>query len=140
MGVYYMWVCPALKECLDPGNIPNGPEGSSGYGIKYDSIPYSSWGVAVLALDRWSGQDIRLVSDAGEGLYDEACEEYEDVWDEVLADGLRDDIIPVESMRFLAVESGIMRKDSAHGNSSTLEPASRETLRAALLQKFNKGL
>ena len=130
MGVYYMWVCPTRKEFFDPGNLPNGPEGSGGYGIKYGSIPYSAWGVAVLALGRWADHDMRLVSDAGDGLYDEACDPalgYVDVTPNVLQDGLSGDLIPEEALRFLV--------DEACDNAPSKE-ASPKDLKAALLKKF----
>lgn len=110
MGVYYMWVCPSLREKFDPGTVPNGPDDHSGgsYGIKFGSIPYSAWGVATLALGRWSHRDIRLIADTGDE-YERSDEEYKDVWWYILHDGLKDDTIPDDALRFMAAESGMDR-------------------------------
>lgn len=129
MGVYYLWVCKVRKEYLDPGNIPNEPEEGEGYSVKYASIPYSAWAVAVLALDRWARADIRLISDAEDEQYEEVRKSYLDVSSIALREGLLADLVPEEALRFLIVRAGLL-SHAEDGN------VTQDEMRKALLKQF----
>jgi hypothetical protein len=113
MGVYYAWVCDEQREYFDPMDLPY-------FGNKWEAIPHSAWAVAVLALRRWSGCAIRLISDSSSDEYyellgsgDDPPGRYTNVTAWALGAALEHKAIPEISLRKMAIdELGAVRAET----------------------------